>query len=187
MARIKEKQSSRSGNVSPPSLAPSTVPTEELSAEPSVELSTDTSATQFSEPEQFDAMTASESLHDLVERCTDQIQEGIDKTLHFTGEQMESAVLIIMDGSSPLAPIDMQQKGKAAARVGLISRKKLVDFTASKNEDLSRSLSRPLQCGHLQYFVSTSLGAALACVLCDLRMKPVVLADHTTFSGKSVN
>ena len=179
MARIKEKQSSRSGNVSPPSLAPSTVPPEELSAEPL--------AAPSDEPEQFDAMTASESLHDLVERCTDQIQEGIDKTLHFTGEQMESAVLIIMDGSSPLAPIDMQQKGKAAARVGLISRKKLVDFTASKNEDLSRSLSRPLQCGHLQYFVSTSMGAALACVLCDLRMKPVVLADHTTFSGKSVN
>lgn len=164
MKRPKEKQSSRSGNVTP------IIP--EISHAPT---------------EPHDPVAASESLYDLVENAHVSMQHAVDATLHFSKEEIASTILVVLDGTSPIAPMSMRAQGHKVFGSNLVNRKILINAIKQANSALAKKLAEPASCGHLQYFVSTAMGGDIRCTECDLQLKPIIVAGAMAAAAKDSN
>lgn len=161
MKRPKEKQSSRSGNVRV--LRP--VPP----------------------PQPFDPETSSESLHELAENARVSMQHAVDATVHFSEKEIADTILVVLDGTSPIAPLTMREHGRKMFGSNLVPRHTLIDSIKRADSEVAKRLAEPAKCGHLQYFISTALGGDIRCTVCDLQLKPVAAVGAVAGDTKDAN
>lgn len=154
MARKSEKQTSRAGG----NVRLTTVNHPAISTDP------------------FDPMDGSEAMVNFLEKAREMIQRGVDDSASFTDQQIRDVLLVVLDGTSPIAPAAIRPFGKEKVGGRLLPRKAVIaDFDASgmKISDAFReTLSTPAACGHLQYFASIGAASVVQCVKCDLDVTP---------------
>ncbi len=120
----------------------------------------------------FDPMESSDSLENLIANARVSMQHAVNAAEKFSDEEIANTVLVVLDGTSPIAPIEMRKHGKKMFGSNLVPRKILIDSIEKAEPVAAGRLAVIPECGHLQYFVSTLLGGDIRCTRCDLGMKP---------------
>ena len=81
-------------------------------------------------------------------------------------------VVVVVDGTSPLAPPAVRKDGARGYGVRLARRGLLADALREALPEAAAQLDAPLACGHLACLASTADGALLLCTACDLGAGP---------------
>ncbi len=110
-----------------------------------------------------------ESIKDLLDRAEVGMLEQSAKLKNFVTPASDM-VLMVLDGTSPLAPPQARKQGKAALGVRLMHRIEAVSRIRVIDKDRATELDRSSPCGHLEYFATTALGGKLSCMTCELKI-----------------
>jgi hypothetical protein len=83
-------------------------------------------------------------------------------------------VLLIVDGTSPLAPREIKQAGAKGVGLNVAIREPFAEILKldPRYVDLVRCLSVPAACGHLEFVASTADGFLIRCTQCMLGIQP---------------
>lgn len=123
-------------------------------------------------PAVFDPYEASDSIEDLVTRARVSMQHAVDATRDYTEQQILDTILVVLDGTSPLAPQAFMIEGQKAFGSNLVDRDTMCRIVQRMDPNAAKKLAHPADCGHLQYFASTNMGGVVMCTVCDLQLKP---------------
>ena len=126
---------------------------------------------------------ASSAIKALLETVGPRIREEVARAYDpsSTMGKPESLIMLIADGTSPIAPSEIRKIGAKGVSTGVAIRSSLAEILKT-NPLFAPMLERirtPAKCGHLEFLASTRAGNLIQCTQCDLGVQP----DGTTLGN----
>lgn len=114
-----------------------------------------------------------DEFRDLAKRAEEGIQKKLNHTLLPDSPPASEVLVVVCDGTSPIAPAGMRQHGPKILGVDLRKREAMFDLIEKIDPEAAARLRRPPpECGHVEVFVSTASGGETFCATCDFGLYP---------------
>jgi len=118
---------------------------------------------------EVDRQDMSDEIEKLLDRAQLDLQREVNLTLTMPAVALDKLVVLVMDGTSPLAglaPPTLASQGARGYVARLLARDKLADLVERFAPSVAAAMREPMACGHLGFLASTArtgvLGATSA-------------------------
>jgi hypothetical protein len=125
----------------------------------------------------LDRAEMSKGIQWLLDKATPDMQRELDLTLDPKCPPVSELVMLVIDGTSPLAvgaPPELKQAGHNGYAARLVNRSAVFTWLAEHAPSIAKQLAEPLPCGHLAFLASTKDAGAVECVTCERGLTPKV-------------